>query len=100
MEALKVYPPSAVVKVGDTSVDIKDGLNAGCWSIGVIDSSNEMGLTVDEFAALSESEKTVRRETVYRTYSAAGAHAAVDTLAELPALIAELNSRLRAGERP
>jgi phosphonoacetaldehyde hydrolase len=100
MEALKVYPPSAVVKVGDTVVDILDGLNAGCWSIGVIDSSNEMGLAADEFAALSEIEKTVRREAVYRRYSAAGAHAVIDNLDELPALIAELNTRLRAQERP
>jgi phosphonoacetaldehyde hydrolase len=100
MEALNVFPPSAVVKVGDTSVDISDGRNAGCWSVGVIDSSNEMGLTADVFAALTEEEKTLQRESVYRRFAAAGAHAAIDDLSELPALIAELNARLRAGERP
>ena len=100
MEALKVYPPSAVVKVGDTAVDILDGRNAGCWSVGVIDSSNEMGLTAAEFAALSEEEKTKRRESVYHRYEVAGAHAAIDALDELPGLIADLNLRLRAQERP
>jgi phosphonoacetaldehyde hydrolase len=100
MEALNVFPPSAVVKVGDTPVDIADGRNAGCWSIGVIDSSNEIGLTADAFAALTETEKAMQRESVYRKYAAAGAHAAIDNLEELPALIAELNARLRAGERP
>ena len=51
MEALNVYPPAAVVKVGDTVIDIEDGLNAGAWSVGVVDSSNEMSLTAAELAA-------------------------------------------------
>jgi phosphonoacetaldehyde hydrolase len=100
MEALNVYPPSTVVKVGDTAVDIADGRNASCWSVGVIDSSNEMGLTAEEFSALPENEKVMRREAVYRRYAAAGAHAAIDNLDELPALLSEFNARLRAGERP
>jgi phosphonoacetaldehyde hydrolase len=100
MEALRIFPPSVVVKVGDTPIDIADGRNAGCWSVGVIDSSNEMGLTADEFAALAETEKVSRREMVYRRYAEAGAHAAIDNLDELPALIAELNVRLRNDERP
>jgi phosphonoacetaldehyde hydrolase len=100
MEALNIYPPSSVVKVGDTAVDIADGRNAGCWSVGVIDSSNEMGLTATEFSTLTETEKVMRRETVYRRYAAAGAHAALDALDELPSLLAEFNERLRNGERP
>lgn len=86
MEALRVYPPSSVVKVGDTLVDIEDGLNAGVWSVGVVDSSNLMGLTGEEFRALSDSERDERRAKVREAYRAAGAHAAVDTLAELPSL--------------
>ena len=64
MEALDVFPPSSVVKVGDTSVDVEDGRNAGCWSVGVIDSSSEMGLPADVFAALAETEKIQRREAI------------------------------------
>jgi phosphonoacetaldehyde hydrolase len=100
MEALGIYPPSTVVKVGDTAVDIVDGRNAGCWSVGVIDSSNEMGLTADEFQALSETEKIMRREGIYRRYASAGSHASIDSLDELPGLISELNARLRSGDRP
>jgi len=100
MEALNVYPPSAVVKVGDTVIDIEDGRNAGCWSVGVIDSSNEMGLTADEFAALSEQERDTRREAVAARYTAAGAHATLNALAELPAFLDELNTRLTRGDRP
>lgn len=100
MEALGVYPPCAVVKVGDTVVDIEDGRNAGCWSVGVIDSSNEVGLSAAEFAALSEPEKGAHRDRVSARYRAAGAHAVLATVAELPELVAELGARLARGERP
>jgi phosphonoacetaldehyde hydrolase len=89
MEALNVYPPSAVVKVGDTVVDIEDGLNAGVWSIGVIDSSNVMGLSANEFAALSETERDDRRAQVREVFRKAGAHGTVNTLSELPGIIVE-----------
>jgi phosphonoacetaldehyde hydrolase len=91
MEALGVYPPSAVVKVGDTVVDIQDGLNAGVWSLGVIDSSNEMGLTKEEFENLPTAERGMRRAAVRQKYERAGAHAAINTLLELPAMIESLS---------
>lgn len=100
MEALGVYPPAAVVKVGDTVVDVEDGLNAGAWSVGVVDSSSEMGLTADEFARLAEAGRDARREAVRDRLHAAGAHATVNRLAELPALIYQFNDTLRAGGKP
>jgi len=73
-----------VVKVGDTIIDIEDGLNAGCWSMGVVDSSNLMGLNEAEFLGLSAVAKADRRTKVREAYFAAGANAVIDTLAELP----------------
>lgn len=87
MEALNVYPPSAVMKVGDTVVDIEDGLNAGVWSIGVVDSSNVMGLSANEFASLSETERIHRRLQAYHVFRKAGSHGTVNSLTELPALL-------------
>jgi phosphonoacetaldehyde hydrolase len=100
MEALGIYPPAVVVKVGDTPVDIEDGLNAGAWSVGVVDSSNEMGLAEAAFAALSDPELGERRSAVRKRYLATGAHATLDTLAGLPDLIVQFNRRLAAGEKP
>jgi phosphonoacetaldehyde hydrolase len=100
MGALGVYPPAAMVKVGDTVIDIEDGLNAGAWSVGVIDSGNEMGLSEAEFAALPAAERDARRAAVRERFLSAGAHAVVNTLAELPAVVDDLNRRLRAGDRP
>ncbi len=95
MEALNVYPPMAVVKVGDTLVDIADGQNAGAWSIGVVDSGNEIGLSAAEWEALPDGEKDSRRAAVHERYAEAGADAGLNTLAELPDLIDELNEMLK-----
>lgn len=100
MEALNVYPPAAVLKVGDTVIDIEDGRNAGCWSIGVIDSSNEMGLSAEDVRALAPPELAMRRGGISERYRRAGAHAALTDLGGLPNLITEFNARLARGERP
>lgn len=100
MEATGVYPPSAVVKVGDTVIDIEDGRNAGAWSVGVIDSSNEMGLSEAELAVLSEAEKERRREGVLSRYEESRIDAAVRTIDQLPSLIDEINTHLKEGARP
>ena len=98
MEALNVYPPTTVVKIGDTRIDIEDGVNAAAWSVGITDSSSEMGLSPKEFAALPEAEREQRREAIREIFFAAGADGAMDTLADLPELIVELNKILAETE--
>ncbi|MEN8191632.1 MAG: phosphonoacetaldehyde hydrolase [Bacteroidota bacterium] len=97
---LNVYPLSNIIKVGDTVADIKEGLNACMWSVGVIVSSNEMGLTYDEVRSLNISELTQRIEKIIIKFFDAGAHAVISTLDELPALIDKINSRLNNGLTP
>ena len=41
MEGLGLFPPATVVKVGDTTADIVEGLSAGAWSVGVLRSSSD-----------------------------------------------------------
>jgi phosphonoacetaldehyde hydrolase len=100
MEATGVYPPAAVVKVGDTGIDIEDGRNAGVWSVGVIDSSNEMGLTAAELAGLPDAEREQRREAVLARYEDARCDAAIRTIDQLPSLIGEINEQMVMGARP
>jgi phosphonoacetaldehyde hydrolase len=99
MEALDVYPPWAVVKVGDTPVDVAEGRNAGAWSVGVIDSGNEIGLSEEEFDALPAPERERRRRAVRETFLRVGAHAAIDSLHQLAAAIKAIEERLKRGER-
>jgi phosphonoacetaldehyde hydrolase len=100
MEALGVFPPAAIVKVGDTVPDVGEGLSAGAWSVGVARSSSEVGCTVQEWAALTTPEQRRRLASCRAKLLAAGAHAVVDTLAELPALLEELDARIGRGEKP
>jgi phosphonoacetaldehyde hydrolase len=100
MEAAGVFPPAAVVKVGDTVPDIGEGLAAGAWSVGVLRSSSEVGCTEDEWATLPPAEQDRRLTTCREKLLAAGAHAVVETLADLPAVVDELDARLGRGEKP
>ena len=99
-ENLGVFPMEAVVKVGDTLPDIAEGLSAGMWSIGLAKTGNEVGLNEQEIAALDadELERLLTRARGRMWQS--GAHYVVDTIAEVPPLIDEIEKRLAAGERP
>jgi phosphonoacetaldehyde hydrolase len=100
MEALGVYPPSAVVKVGDTVPDVGEGRNAGAWAIGVLQTGNEVGCTEEQWQSLAPDERALRLEAARKTLLGAGAHATIETLAELPALIEDISARLRRGVYP
>jgi phosphonoacetaldehyde hydrolase len=100
MEALGIYPPTAVVKVGDTVPDIGEALSAGAWSVGVLRSSSEVGCTEQEWDALPPAERGRRLASCRDKLLAAGAHAVVETLAELPVVLDGLDARLGRGEKP
>lgn len=100
MRRLQVYPPRAVVKVGDTVVDMQEGRNAGAWSIGILTGSNLLGLTQKEYGDLSPEELKTRKEEARKRYLEAGADLVIDSVSELPAAIEELNRRMeKEGER-
>ena len=100
MEALRVYPPSAVVKVGDTRIDMQAGRNADVWTVGVIDSGNEVGRSRQEFEQLSENDRTILRESVANQLVGEGGNAAIFGLAQLPQLIDLFEQFLREGKSP
>jgi phosphonoacetaldehyde hydrolase len=100
LEATGIFPAASVVKVGDTVPDIEEGRNAGAWSIGVTDTGSEIGLDLDAWLALPEAERRQRSQAAGEKLLRAGAHAVVRSVADLPRLIGDLNSRLQRGERP
>ena len=100
MEALQLSAASKVVKVGDTVSDIKEGVNAGVWSVGVIVGSSEMGLSLEEFTQLSEVEKEVIITKTADTFVQNGADFTITTMVELPQLIERINNHILEGKRP
>lgn len=87
---LAVPAARCVVKAGDTLADIREGLNAGVWSVGIVTGSNEMGLTEEEYRALPAAERNARKEEVRKRMADAGAHYVLDTIEELPACIEKI----------
>ena len=82
----------AVVVVGDTIADIKEGVNAKVCSVGVVLGSNEMALTEAETKALSAAELEARIADVKERMFAAGASYVILSMEELPALIERMNA--------
>jgi phosphonoacetaldehyde hydrolase len=97
---LKVYPMAAIVKMGDTVPDIEEGLNAGAWTIGLVKTGNEIGLSEVDINALDASALKVRLEAGYARLNQAGAHYVVDSLLDVVPVLADIQARLAQGERP
>ncbi|WP_044254868.1 phosphonoacetaldehyde hydrolase [Rhodopirellula sp. SWK7] len=92
MEATGVYPASSVVKVGDTVADIQAGLSAGCWSVGVCDSSSLVGLSEMQFQSLSAAAQAERIDQAAETFRQTGAHATIRSIRDLPRLIERISN--------
>lgn len=97
---LRIFPLEAMVKVGDTLPDIEEGLNAGMWTIGLAKTGNEMGLNEEEIARLPRDEYERRLSRAYERMRAKGAHYVVDSIADVPPILDEIDARLARGERP
>lgn len=92
MVDLVAYPPQAIIKVDDTVPGIKEGVAAGCVTVGLALSGNEVGKTVDELAAMSEAEIAPLRTRAAAILKDAGADHIIDTVADLPDLIRNLSA--------
>jgi len=98
---MAVWPIQSVVKVDDTSSGIKEGLNAGCWSVGVAAYSNYTAVaSMDEWNNLSENEKQKRVQGSREKLEESGAHYVIDGIWQLPLVIEEINVRLASGDKP
>lgn len=85
---LQAYPPGLVLKVDDTAPGIAEGVAAGCPTIGVALSGNIAGRSPEALAALPQAEIAAIRAQATEILTAAGASHVIDTVADLPALIA------------
>jgi phosphonoacetaldehyde hydrolase len=100
MQQARIYPPEAVVKVDDTKPGIAEGLNAGTWTIGLAKTGNEVGLNEKELAALSADEVKRKVERAADGLAKSGAHYVVESISDVPPVIAEIEQRLKMGDKP
>jgi len=97
---LEVYPMAAMVKIGDTVADIREGLNAGMWTIGLTLTGNELGLSEKEIAAMDPEELRRRLDNIEQRFRNDGVHFVAQGLRDCPAVIRDINELLAGGERP
>jgi phosphonoacetaldehyde hydrolase len=97
---MQVFPLEACVKIGDTLVDIEEGLNAGMWTVGLAVSGNLLGLTEAEVQAMPVEILNQKRKAAAEQFYKAGAHYVVDALGDCLPVVDEINQRLRSGEGP
>jgi phosphonoacetaldehyde hydrolase len=89
-----VYPLTHCVKVDDTIVGIEAGRNAGCWTVGVTKSGNEVGLSEAEVTAMPPAELEERVARATAKFQANGAHFVIESVAEIPSVVKQINQLL------
>ncbi|MGE5703585.1 MAG: phosphonoacetaldehyde hydrolase [Clostridia bacterium] len=96
---LGVYPMKHVVKVGDTLSDIREGVSAGAWSVGVVKGGSELGMTEQEVNSCDPDVLADRMEEVANKFKAAGADYVIESIGDLDQILPKINLRLAQGER-
>lgn len=100
MKQLSLGHHAQVVKVGDTTSDMQEANSAGVWAIGIVKGSSMLGLTEAEVQQLSPEEERHMIAAVSKAYREAGAHAVIEDISQLPAMIEQINERLMNKELP
>ncbi|MGI9455377.1 MAG: phosphonoacetaldehyde hydrolase, partial [Aeoliella sp.] len=101
LDLMDTSPIEAVIKVDDTAGGVGEGLNAGCWAVGIARWSNYMNInTLTEESELSADEIARRLQHSRDTLFKAGAHYVIDEFVELEGVISDVNARLARGEKP
>ena len=96
-----INPIQSVVKVDDTVVGIEEGINAGCWTIGVSDWGNYMNInSIGEYEKLNYYQLEEKRKISKKRLLDGGAHYVVDNVKNIPEVILDINSKLEADIHP
>ncbi|CAF0979953.1 unnamed protein product [Adineta ricciae] len=98
--ALSLDDVAACVKVDDTPPGIVEGRSAGMWTVALRFSGNFLGLTWDEYSALTTERLNSERERIDKLFASSKPHYLIDTISDLPAIIDSINNRLATGESP
>ncbi|WP_236208684.1 phosphonoacetaldehyde hydrolase [Pseudomonas tohonis] len=98
--ALGISDVAACVKVDDTWPGILEGRSAGMWTVALTCSGNALGLTWEQFKALPAGKLEQERARIAQQFEGARPHYLIDTIADLPKVIDDINARLKRGEMP
>ena len=98
--ALGIDDVAACVKIDDTVPGILEGRRAGMWTVALICSGNALGLDYEGYRALDSDKLDSERTRIHALFEGSRPHYMIDTITDLPAVIADINKRLAKGEMP
>lgn len=98
--ALGIDDVAACVKVDDTVPGILEGRRAGMWTVALVCSGNALGLTYDGYRALQPAQLEQERARINALFAGSRPHYLIDTINELPQVVADINRRLALGQMP
>ncbi|HEV7440151.1 MAG TPA: phosphonoacetaldehyde hydrolase [Methylobacterium sp.] len=98
--ALGVDDVAACVKVDDTVPGILEGRRAGMWTVALTCSGNALGLGYDDFRALSAERLAAERTRIAALFADSRPHFLIDTIADLPGVVQDIEGLLAAGRMP
>ncbi|GAB6028648.1 hypothetical protein CHUAL_004480 [Chamberlinius hualienensis] len=94
---LGIHPMRAIIKVDDTFEGIREGMFAGCWTVGVTKTGNYVGATETELKSMKSDELARRIQVAQGILMDAGAHYVIESVKDLPSVITDINNRLSLG---
>lgn len=97
---MRVYPMASIVKIGDTLLDIAEGLNAGMWTIGIAKTGNELGLREEETSQVQPQILERKLECIHDRMHRAGAHFVVDGINDVFSALDKISEYLEDGTSP
>lgn len=97
---LGISDVAACIKVDDTAPGLIEGRSAGMWTVALLMSGNGLGLSYEDYQLLTEVERHAERLRIRCQLEPCAAHYYIDTIADLPEVIAQINIRLARGESP
>ena len=79
---------------------LQSGLNAGLWTIGLASCGSLCGLAPNEWQALTQQERELKRGKATVQLFSLGVHSVIDHLGELDTCLADISLRRLKGEKP
>ena len=98
MITLAIPNSNSIIKIGDTTVDMKEGKNAGVWAVGILKGGSELGLSQKEVETMNPAELKKLMDTTAKRLYAAGADYVIEQVGDLPHIIDVINTRMNAEE--
>jgi len=97
---LEASPLSACVKIGDTISDIEEGRNAGMWTIGVLRTGNMIGLSAQDWEALSTEDKNAALDRARAVMREHDAHFVIQSVADALPVLKKIAEHIVQGDQP